>query len=99
LGGGRENCESPWECAAREAEEECGILLARDDLLWAREYANSRGKNVWFFVASVSPERAQGIALRDEGQALDLMALDAFLTHDKAVPQFQQRLADWIAGL
>lgn len=99
LGGGREGEESPWACAAREAKEECGLALAPSDLLWAQEYVNSRGKNVWFFVASVPVERAASISLRDEGKALGRMTPDAYLTHEMAVPQFQQRLADWIAGL
>lgn len=99
LGGGREGDESPWDCAQREAEEESGLVLNRTDLLWAREYVNSRGKTVWFFVASVPPARAKAIALRDEGQELRRMTSDAYLTHDMAVPQFQERLADWIAGL
>lgn len=99
LGGGREGDESPADCALREAEEECGLVLNADDLRWGRAYVISRGKAVWFFVASVPPDRAAEIALRDEGQALKLLTADAYLTHPKAVPQFQQRLADWIAGL
>ena len=99
LGGGREGDEGPWDCAKREAREESGLVLTRQDILWAKAYVNSRGKGVWFFVAQIDEARAVDLALQDEGQAIALMALDNYLSHAKAVPQFQQRLGDWVAGL
>lgn len=99
LGGGRENDESPWACAQREAEEESGLILQKADVIWGREYVNSRGKNVWFFCAEISPQNARRMVLRDEGRELALKSIDDYLAHPLGVPQFQQRIADWIAGL
>ena len=99
LGGGREEGESPWDCAQREAFEESGLELRRSDVKWARQYVNSRGANVWFFVAEISEDRGTAATLQNEGQAIGRMTPDAYLFHDMAVPQFQQRLADWIAGV
>jgi 8-oxo-dGTP diphosphatase len=99
LGGGREGDESPWDCVRREASEESGLELRQSDVKWAQQYMNSRGANVWFFVAEISEERGAVAALQNEGQAIGRMTPDAYLWHDMAVPQFQQRLADWIAGI
>ena len=74
-------------------------MLLRQDILWAKAYVNSRGKGVWFFVAQIDEARAVDLALQDEGQAIALMSLDGYLSHAIAVPQFQQRLGDWVARL
>ncbi|SHH40116.1 8-oxo-dGTP diphosphatase [Cognatishimia maritima] len=96
-GGGREGKESAWDCAARECQEETALVLDRADLLWGRPYQTGIHTN-WFFVACISEDRAAGMTLGDEGQALKLMTADEYLCHPKAIPHFQKRLADWIAG-
>ncbi|MGH1464558.1 MAG: NUDIX domain-containing protein [Cognatishimia sp.] len=96
-GGGREGGESPWECAARETLEEVNLTVLAQDLIWARAYPDKDTVN-WFFVAQIPEHRAIDLALGDEGQALRLMAVDDYLTHSKAIPSFQKRMADWIAG-
>lgn len=97
-GGGRENGESPWGCAARECVEEVSLTLGKTDILWARPYVTNDVTN-WFFVARVAADRATELCLGDEGQRLTLMSVDEYLNHPKAVPNFQKRLSDWIAGL
>lgn len=99
LGGKREGQESAWDCAQREAHEESGLRLERSDLCWGRRYVNSRGQQVWFFVAQVEEALGKQVYLAAEGQDICLMAVDGYLRHPKGVPQFQARLADWIAGL
>lgn len=96
-GGGRENGESAWDCAVRECCEETSLALSADDLLWGRRYRTERHVN-WFFVAQVAPARASELLLGTEGQELRLMSVKDYLTHPKAIPHFQQRLADWVAG-
>lgn len=97
-GGGRENAESPWACAARECFEEVSLTLAKTDILWARPYKTGDVDN-WFFVAKVPAHRAADLQLGEEGQRFKLMTVDEYLHHPKAVPHFQKRLADWVAGL
>jgi len=96
-GGGRENDESAWDCAVRECFEETSLTLTTSDLRWGRIYPSGPRMN-WFFVAQVAECRAQDLVLGVEGQALRLMSVDGFLTHPKAVPHFQSRLADWVSG-
>ncbi len=96
-GGGRENSESPWACAARECFEETSLGLTRDDLKWGRAYRTGQHAT-WFFVAQVAAERSSDLLLGTEGQELRLMKVDDYLTHPRAIPNFQKRLADWVAG-
>lgn len=97
-GGGREGAESPWTCAAREAKEEVSLSLEQQDVVWAKPYNMDNGARAWFFVARVSESRESELALGNEGQQLALVSIDDFLCNDQAVPQFQKRLADWIAA-
>lgn len=97
-GGGREQSESAWHCAARECFEETALRLCRGDVLWGRAYRSGPQMN-WFFVARLNCARAQEMTLGDEGQELRLMSVEDYLTHPKAIPHFQKRLADWVAGL
>lgn len=95
-GGGRENDESPWDCAMRECREEVSLTLAKTDVLAARSYVTDKGV-AWFFVARVPEERSAELLLGDEGAEMRLMTVDAYLTQPKAIPTLQKRLADWIA--
>ncbi|MFY0595457.1 MAG: NUDIX hydrolase [Cognatishimia sp.] len=96
-GGGREDDESAWDCAARECVEETSLSLTASDLLWGRIYATGPRMN-WFFVAKVDASMAKDLVLGAEGQGLRLMSVDDYLTHPMAVPHFQSRLADWVSG-
>lgn len=95
-GGGRENGEGAWDCAVRECREETSLALGADDLLWGRRYRTERHDN-WFFVAQVAAKRTSELLLGTEGQELRLMSVKDYLIHPKAIPNFQQRLADWVA--
>lgn len=97
-GGGREGAESPFDCMAREAMEEVNLTISKTDLLWARAY-NRQSETRWFFVARIPEARAKTMRLGDEGQQIRLMTPNAYLSDQMAVPDFQKRMADWIAGL
>lgn len=97
-GGGRENGESAWDCAVRECREETSLAVVHNDLLWGRRYQTRQHAN-WFFVAQVDAGRVSDLVLGSEGQEIRLMTVDEYLTHPKAIPNFQIRLADWVAGM
>lgn len=96
-GGGRENGESAWDCAARETAEEVALRLSRRDVIWGRSY-HTDGATNWFFVARVSESRAFDLNLGDEGQEIRLVTVDQYLSNPRAIPNFQKRLADWVSG-
>ena len=94
-GGGREDAESPEECVLRETREELGLTLTQNDLVWSRQYP--MGNRVfWFFVTHMPAEVIKDVSLGDEGQDWALMSPETYLGHDKAIPQFQSRLSDYL---
>lgn len=96
-GGGREGEESPFDCVARETMEEVNLSLGQEDVVWAKSYFGD-GHDRWFFVARMDEQRAADMQLGNEGQRIILMTPDDYLIHPKAIPAFQSRMADWIAG-
>lgn len=97
-GGGREDDESPFECAAREVFEELGIHLTQDCLLWSKVYPSMlfEGKESVFLVGKLRQEQFDSIVFGDEGQGYKLMSIDEFLSSDKVVPQLQDRVRDYL---
>jgi 8-oxo-dGTP diphosphatase len=98
-GGGREAKETPLACALRETREESGLTVPPSQIRWGRAYTNSIGRTVWFFAGSMSEETARSVRLGEEGQGWDLFSPQQFNGHDKAVPQFKERLQDYLAGV
>ena len=94
-GGGREGRESPEACALRELREELGLQLAECDLNYARAYHRD-GHVFWFFVARMPVTLANDVVFGAEGQLWKLMPAAEYLSHTKAVPQFQTRLRDYL---
>ncbi|MBX5325671.1 NUDIX domain-containing protein [Streptococcus cristatus] len=99
-GGGREEDESPFECAAREVYEELGIHLTEDCLLWSKVYPSMlfEGKESVFLVGKLRQEQFDSIVFGDEGQGYKLMGIEEFLGSDKVVPQLQGRLREYLEG-
>lgn len=97
-GGGREGDESPFECVAREVYEELGIHLTEDCLLWSKVYPSMlfEGKESVFLVGKLTQEQFYKIVFGDEGQGYKLMGIEEFLGSDKAVPQLQERVRDYM---
>ncbi|MGR3802597.1 NUDIX hydrolase [Marinibacterium profundimaris] len=90
-GGGRENGESPVACALRETEEEVGLRLSADDMIWSRSYLRPHGR-VWFFVGHFSPDLRSRIRFGDEGQGWELMRPETYLAHPLNIPHFAEQL-------
>ena len=97
-GGGREGDESPFECAEREVYEELGIHLTEDCLLWAKVYPSMlfADKKSVFLVGKLAQEQFDQIVFGDEDQGYKLMGIEEFLGSDKAVPQLQDRVRDYL---
>ncbi len=92
-GGGREGAESPEDCLLRELEEEFGLQLPPERLLWRRVFPSimDAAKASVFFGGWVTPDEVVSIRFGDEGQRWELMPVEGFLTHAAAVPEMQRR--------
>jgi len=96
-GGGREQGETPFECATRETREEFDLVLDPAWLTWTRVYAGqgANGLDTWFFVAQVPEGLFDEVTFGDEGQRWQVMEAAAFLQMDDAVVHLQQRLREY----
>ena len=97
-GGGREGDESPFECVAREVDEELGVYLTEDCLLWSKVYPSMlfADKQSVFLVGLLTQAQFDSIVFGDEGQGYKLMPIEEFLKSKQAVPQLQGRLRDYL---
>ncbi|MCP5038658.1 MAG: NUDIX domain-containing protein, partial [Rhodobacteraceae bacterium] len=89
-GGGREGPESPEDCILRELEEEFGLKLTQENLIWKKQSASVQrpGGFSYYFGANLSQELAGDIVFGDEGQEWRLVTPDWFISHPMAVPHF-----------
>ncbi len=96
-GGGREGRETPEDCALRETAEEVGLRVGPAELNYGRAYAVDAGTS-WFFAAHLPAATRADIRFGDEGQGWDLMRPEAYLAHPLAIPEFKERLRDYLAS-
>ena len=92
-GGGREGAESAVDCAVRECLEETGLRVCRDQVVWQKEHVG-QGRRQWFLVARV--ERAAGLRLGDEGQALRWFGVEEFSEMGGAIAHLRARLREYL---
>jgi 8-oxo-dGTP diphosphatase len=100
-GGGREGDETPLECVLRETEEEFGLRLDPDAVVWHRTYpsADFSGMVAHFFVGRITEAQVAAIRFGDEGQQWALVALSEVLERTDVVVHYQHRLRDYLAAL
>ena len=97
-GGGREGDESTFQTMARELEEELGLILPSEAVLWENAFPSSTDPTLWnaFFVAQMPARTVDDIVFGDEGQRWALYDLDAFVALNNRVPSYGARLAKWM---
>lgn len=100
-GGGREADETPETCLLRELEEEFGLVLPPDRLLWHCEFPAmiDASRISHFFAGRISATEIAAISFGDEGQYWQMMDLTAFLTHTRGIAALQDRTAQAWAAL
>ena len=98
-GGGREDEESPVDCALRETYEEFGIVIPPERIEWQRRYVSREDSGVigWFLAAKLAEDEIAQVRFGDEGQHWAVMEVIAFLGCSDAVAHLQYRLSDYIA--
>ncbi len=98
-GGGRDPGETPEQTVLRETEEEIGVGLTEEDLVWKEEFPSTTGKRLYFFAAHLAPERRGEIVLGDEGQRLEFMTPAEYLAHPHAIPFLQEQLTRYLRAV
>ncbi len=96
-GGGREGSETPFETAVREVQEELGLTLPREAIIWEAQFRTDHKPNAWvgFFVAQMPAETVDKVIFGDEGQRWALFRMNAFIGLSNRVPSYVSRLVRW----
>lgn len=100
-GGGRENNETPFECMAREVQEELGLTVSPESIVWEKTYpaAHDPNQTAYFMVATITDDDINSIVFGDEGQGWKMAKIDDFLAETEAVDAQQTRIRDYLATL
>lgn len=91
-GGGIERDETPREALLREVNEELGLILQNQDIVWEKEYSKATGFASYFFAAPITEKQISQIQFGDEGQKWELMPAHVFCNRDDTVPHFRPRV-------
>ncbi|HEX8227559.1 MAG TPA: NUDIX hydrolase [Candidatus Saccharimonadales bacterium] len=97
-GGGRDAGETPFECIAREVDEELGIRLLPEIIIWQRTFPSmlEPGMIAYFMVARISQSDVDNVRFGDEGQGWKLMPVDQFMQLEDAVPYLKPRMQAYL---
>lgn len=100
-GGGREGTETPFECAAREVNEELGTALNPKSIVWEKAYPAMHDPNLtaYFMAAKIDNNEIANIVFGDEGQGWKMIRIDAFMLDPTVVEPLKERLGDYLASL
>lgn len=100
-GGGREGNETPQDCVLRELHEEFGLGLTAQDLIYSasRDGVLPRQPKIWFFGAVLDGLNPRQIKFGNEGQGWELMPIETYLSHPKAIWHLQDGLQRFLAYL
>jgi 8-oxo-dGTP diphosphatase len=100
-GGGREGDETAEACLLRELQEEFGLALSAERLIWRQSFASmlDAARSSWFFAGHLTAAEIAAIRFGDEGQHWQMMRVDDFLAHPLAIPELQRRVALALAAL
>lgn len=94
-GGGREGDEAAEACFLRELDEEFGLALAPERLLYRRvlTFTGEAPRHSVFFAGRLETTEIEAIRFGSEGQHWRMMEVSAFVVHEKAVPHLAAETA------
>jgi 8-oxo-dGTP diphosphatase len=84
----------------REGQEEFGLRLAEDRLIWAQIFPAmiDHRQNTWLFGSHLTRGEIATIRFGDEGQRWEMMPLPRFLAHPRVIPAKRARTAVFLAS-
>lgn len=96
-GGGPEGKETPFETFRREVQEEFGLLLKAEDIVYVRKYPSvlAAGKFAYFPVAKLPESAAATVHFGEEGLEYFLMSLEEYLGQKSSWSVLQERARDY----
>lgn len=97
-GGGRENSETPFECIAREVNEELGITLEPQSIIWQKIHPAMHDPNqtAYFMVAKINNDDISTIVFGDESQGWKMLRIDDFMLDPTVIEPLKSRLGDYL---
>ncbi len=95
-GGTREGNESPFETFAREIQEELGLTISKEDIIFSKPYPDVfYARKECFIVATRAlPIQEHDIRFGSEGLGFYVMSPDEFITASDAIAGYQQIVTD-----
>lgn len=99
-GGGREGDESPFETFQREAKEEFGIDITKEEVDFSSTIPSvaEPGKKSYFIVAKLPSSKESNIVFGDEGSEWMLMTPEEFINRPDGIERQQKRFEKYMAG-
>lgn len=101
-GGARDLSESPFDTFQREAFEELGIQIEKDDIIYSKIYPSvidPEKIRAFFLVTKPLAIDETDIVFGDEGVEYLLLAPEEYVTLHDGIPGQQKRVADYLSFL
>jgi 8-oxo-dGTP diphosphatase len=100
-GGEREDNETPFECVAREVDEELGIKLDPKSIIWEKTYPAMHDPNLtaYFMAAKISDNDIANIVFGDEGQGWKMIRIEDFIPDPTVIEPLKGRLNDYLSSV
>jgi 8-oxo-dGTP diphosphatase len=97
-GGSREEDETPFECVAREVDEELGLTLNQKSVVWEKMHPAMHDPSIdaYFMVAPITDEEIANVIFGDEGQGWKMMKINEFMQSNEVVEPLKGRLSDYL---
>lgn len=98
-GGGKEGDETPFETFAREAKEEFGIEIRKENIVHSKAHQSivEPWKQSYFFVAKLPQSEEASIVFGSEGTEFYLLEVDYYLSREDVIDRHKVRLRDYLS--
>ncbi|MBP6888340.1 MAG: NUDIX domain-containing protein [Candidatus Pacebacteria bacterium] len=97
-GGGKENNETPFETFAREVEEEFGLTVQREDVIYSKKYPSifDDTKIAFFVVTKSNTHKKADVIFGDEGLEFFYTTPEEYILLTDGIPQQQIKVKDFL---